>query len=89
MELRTVTVDVEKILDDMWDIFQNNLQSSFEASALGTKKELYYNLLDDDRDMAQQGLITLFTCKLIKREEYQEMMLKVDLETAKYVNKTA
>lgn len=89
MEVRTVKVDIEKILDDMWDIFQNNLKSSFETSALGTKKELYYNLLDNDRDVAHQGLITLFTCKLINKEELQEMMLKVDLETAKYVNKTA
>ena len=77
MVVRTVKIDIEKILDDLWMYFTSDIQASL--SACDNKLDLD-EFLHEDRLKAKCKLEALKDCTIIDVEEYNKMRAKIDAE---------
>ena len=77
MVVRTVKIDIEKVLDDLWMYFISDIKASL--SACENKFELD-ELLHEDRLKAKCKLEALKDCTIIDVEEYNKMRSKIDVE---------
>ena len=83
MEVRTVTVDIEKVLEDLWDRYVNDLNTSVLISKnVSTLQEFS----DTDRQAIIYCLDVLRWCKLIDGAECADMQDKADAYQDKIIN---
>lgn len=78
MLIRTVKIDIEKILDDIWMVFNADMQASVSvASDLVELDELMH----EDRLKAKSRLEILKECNIIDVEEFNKMKQRIDIES--------
>lgn len=75
MEIRTVTLDIERVLEEVWERFRNDIEASMAVSktTLSFTDESY-----EDGRAIKYCLDTLRWCKLIDEAECADMQDKVD-----------
>lgn len=89
MLIRTIKVDVEKYLEDLWLLFTGDLQAS---NGIATNKDDLIDLIREDRVRAKDRLEVLRDIDVIDQEEYNNMSAKINDESDKVIesfNKTA
>ena len=77
MEVRTQTVDIEKVLEDLWERFKADVSMSVELNKKREPDSLYNDTYEDGRAI-KYCLDTLRWCKLIDEAECSDMQDKVD-----------
>lgn len=76
MEVRTVTVDIEKVLDEVWQRFLADTEATMSLpnySAVGKR-----DMIDEDARACKYCLDTLRWCKLIDEAECADMQDRAD-----------
>ena len=75
MEVRTVTVDIEKVLEDLWYRFTSDIKAS---SNISKDADMLQEFVDEDRRAIIYCLDVLRWCKLISDAECADMQDKAD-----------
>ena len=89
MLIRTIKVDVEKYLEDLWLLFSGDITASF---GIATNKDDLIDLIREDKVRVKDRLEVLKDIGVIDQEEYNNMSAKIDKESVKVIesfNETA
>lgn len=75
MEVRTVKIDVSKILEELWDRFHADME---ESEKISKDDQTLFNETYEDGRACKYCLDVLRWCKLISDDECSDMALRVD-----------
>lgn len=75
MEVRTQTLDIEKVLEEIWQRLENDVTTSIHIS---TEINTAYNETYEDGRACKYCLDVLRWCKLISDSECADMQERVD-----------
>lgn len=82
MDVRTVKVDVEEVLSDLWKRFESDIEQSAKCCDISSSRNTTYTQLFnetyEDGRACKYCLDVLRWCKLISDDECSDMALKVD-----------
>lgn len=76
MEVRTVTVDIEKILDEVWQRFLADIEATKSLDYISDIEKR--DMIDEDARACKYCLDVLRWCKLIDEAECADMQDRAD-----------